>query len=159
MIETKTPSRVQCLALAVMTTLVVAVGLTLALHLVAPLARHAFGVPVDFMSDYSSPSAIRQAYAVQFGTLIGLFLAFGVALFPLGATPGIGCCLAAVNPITVAAGYGLYQMFVNQEQIAHEYFGWDGWFWVSMVAPLVLVPSMLLGGRIGRSVEASAKRG
>src|SRR5687767_8626208 len=127
MMATNARKRCRCLAVALVAMLVVAVGLTLALHLVAPLPRDVFGAPVDFMSDYVSPSAIRQAYAVQFGTLIVFFLGFGIAVSRFCAIPGVTCCLVAVNPVTVAAGYGLYRMFVNQDQIPYEYFGWPGW--------------------------------
>jgi hypothetical protein len=145
----RNPAYVNAIRVFVVTALIVPIGLLLALHVGGPAVRTIFGPPDGFNQDYVSSEAFYQAIGVQLFCLATAFLLFGRFMQRSSARPSISSLVLISNPVTLAIGFGLYRVFVNEDRAPYEYFVYTSWIVISL-ASVLFVPLMLLGMRIGR---------
>jgi hypothetical protein len=138
----------------VATILLVPLALLFALHVGGPVVRAVLGPPDGFNQDYVSPEAFYQAIGVQLLCLTTAFFLFGRFMRRSSERPSIASLVSISNPLTLAIGFGLYRVLVNQERTPYEYFVYTPWIVISL-ASILFVPSMLLGTKVGRGQAGS----
>jgi uncharacterized protein YggT (Ycf19 family) len=132
---------------AVLGTVVATAGLAAAVTIAGPAVRHWIGSPVDFDQDYSAASAVKQALLAQGASLFILFSLLGLVAKWCRISV-VNVSLWAANPLTIGVGYGLYRL-VEPTLRPWEYFSYADWIILTLLSPLVLIPAVIAGGRIG----------
>lgn len=136
------------LSSSVLGLLTTALALGISNAVAGGLLRSLLGVPTDFASDYTSPEAFGQAMLSHGICLAFAFTGLGIVLKLGTQSRRLRAGLFASNPITMGLGYALYQSIARGS--SEEYVSLLGGALVTLVAPFICVPAVLLGARLRR---------
>lgn len=139
------------IATSLLGVLAAAAGQTLSVIAVGPVVRYAFGAPLDFDSDYTSPDVLRQALLIQGICGILAFFALGCITNAWDTVHGIRWSALAANPLVVGFGFWIYRALVPEAP--DEYSGNAMWMLVSLCGPILYAPAALLGVRFRRKLR------
>jgi hypothetical protein len=130
------------------------IGLYLAIHLVGPIIRTWLGVPEGFNQDHPTHQAWLQARGVQLLSLGLVFFFFGIVSGMVKAAQRAAYSFWTANPISMGLAYWTFQTLFSSRGPG-EYFGDVGLVLLSVLSPVLLAPSMVLGVMIGGRLRTS----